>query len=67
MQLEGLCDEPAGAELERLRAVYLARFPDGQERMAWPDITYVRVRPTWIRYSDFRGAAPAVVEIAPPP
>lgn len=65
VQLEGVCDEPAGDELERLRAAYLARFPDGHERVAWPGITYVRVRPTWIRYSDFRGAAPRVVEIAP--
>jgi hypothetical protein len=54
VQLEGIADEPAGAELERLKAVYFAAWPDGVERQAWKDITYVRVRPTWARYSDFR-------------
>jgi general stress protein 26 len=54
LQLEGLADEPTGDELKRLKRVYLAAFPDGIEREQWPDITYVRVRITWARYSDFR-------------
>jgi hypothetical protein len=49
-----VADEPAGEELARLKQVYFARFPDGPEREAWKDITYVRVRLTWARYSDFR-------------
>jgi pyridoxine/pyridoxamine 5'-phosphate oxidase len=54
VQLEGVTDEPHGEELERLKATYFAKFPDGYEREKWPDITYFRVRPTWARYSDFR-------------
>jgi hypothetical protein len=54
LQLEGLADEPTGDELQRLKRVYLAAFPDGIEREQWPDITYVRVRIKWARYSDFR-------------
>ncbi len=54
VQLEGVAGEPTGEERARLKAVYLARFPDGVEREAWPDITCVRVRATWARYSDFR-------------
>jgi general stress protein 26 len=54
LQLEGVADEPSGDELQRLKRVYLAAFPDGAEREQWPDITYVRVRVTWARYSDFR-------------
>ena len=54
LQLEGLADEPTGDELQRLKRVYLAAFPDGIEREQWPDITYVRVHITWARYSDFR-------------
>jgi hypothetical protein len=54
VQVEGTADEPQGAELERLKKVYFAAWPDGVERQAWKDITYVRVRPTWARYSDFR-------------
>jgi general stress protein 26 len=63
LQLEGLADEPTGAERERLVARYLARFPDGVERQADPDLTYFRVRPTWVRYSDFSSAEPRIVEL----
>lgn len=63
-QVEGIADEPRGAELERLKALYFARFPDGREREKWPGITYVRVRPTWIRYSDFAQDPPRIVEFA---
>lgn len=62
VQLEGVADEPTGEELARLKAVYLAKFADGVERAAWPDLTYVRVRPSWARYSDFR-AGGGVVEL----
>jgi len=54
VQIEGVADEPAGAELERVRAVYFAAWPDGVQRLSWKGITHVRVRPTWARYSDFR-------------
>jgi general stress protein 26 len=63
VQLEGTTDEPTGAELARLKAVYFARFPDGLEREHWPDIAYFRVRPNWARYSDFRPGG-GVVEVA---
>ena len=41
VQLEGVADEPTGEERERVRAVYLAAFPDGAARLgcrvgAWP-------------------------------
>jgi len=61
-QVEGLVDEPAGDELEQLQDVYLHRFPDGQERAALSDITYFRVSPLWVRYSDFRATPPTVAE-----
>lgn len=60
-QIEGVADEPLGAELQRLKDAYLRRFPDGQERATDPGITYFRVTPTWIRYSDFRTTPPTVV------
>jgi nitroimidazol reductase NimA-like FMN-containing flavoprotein (pyridoxamine 5'-phosphate oxidase superfamily) len=62
-QIEGVADEPVGAELQRLKEVYFRAFPDGVERQGWKDITYVRVRPTWVRYSDFRPGG-GIVEIA---
>jgi PPOX class probable F420-dependent enzyme len=63
VQCEGVADEPAGPELARLQQCYFAAFPDGPSRLAWPGITYVRVRPTWIRYSDFRKPETVIVEL----
>jgi len=62
VQLEGTADEPTGDELARLKQAYFAAFPDGPERESWPDITYVRVRLAWARYSDFRPGG-VVVEL----
>lgn len=63
VQYEGLADEPAGAELDRLKELYFARFADGREREKWPHITYFRVRPSFVRYSDYSGDAPLIVEM----
>ncbi|PDT75890.1 pyridoxamine 5'-phosphate oxidase family protein [Bradyrhizobium sp. C9] len=60
-QLEGIADFPTGAELAACKQVYFAAWPDGPDREAWPNIGYVRVRPNWVRFSDF-GAAPAWVQ-----
>jgi len=57
-QYEGIADEPVGAELERFKALYFASFPDGRERERWPDIGYFRVRPRWVRVSDFTAPEP---------
>lgn len=64
VQYEGVADEPSGAELTRFKELYFAAFKDGPERQRWPGITYVRVRPTWIRYSDFNRVPPFIVEFA---
>ena len=53
VQYEGTADEPSGTELEHLKEIYFTQFPDGRDRQTWPGLTYFRVRPTWIRYSNF--------------
>jgi hypothetical protein len=63
IQLQGLADEPCGAALDDLKAVYYRAHPDGPSRLGWPDLIYVRVKPTWVRYSDFRGGESRVVEV----
>jgi len=63
VQYEGVADEPSGAELERLKREYYAVFPDGPSRIGWPGLTYVRVRPTWIRYSYYNVDPPEIVEL----
>jgi hypothetical protein len=64
VQYEGVVDEPTGPELERLKERYFARFPDGRTRQRWPGILYLRVRPRWLRYSDFGAAPPDIVEFS---
>jgi hypothetical protein len=61
-QYEGTADEPTGHELSRLKELYFARFPDGRERQHWPSLTYVRVKPHWLRFSDWNPAPPLIVE-----
>ena len=62
VQYEGVADEPNGEELERLKEQYFQKFPDGRERVCWPGITYFRVRPRWLRFSDFGATPPEITE-----
>ena len=62
LQYAGDVDFPIGAELEKVRQVYFAAFPDGPTRLSWPGITYVRVKPRWVRFSDFTVEPPAIDE-----
>jgi pyridoxine/pyridoxamine 5'-phosphate oxidase len=62
VQYEGTADEPSGTELERLKQVYYSVYPDGPSRTSWPRLIYVRVRPKWIRYSDYNKDPIEIVE-----
>ncbi len=62
VQLEGVADEPTGPELDRLLKLYFATFPDGKARQSWQGLIYFRVRPTWIRYSNFASDPPEIFE-----
>jgi general stress protein 26 len=62
VQYEGVADEPAGTELERLKELYFVRFPDGRDRQSWPGLVYLRARPRWIRLSNFNRVPPEIVE-----
>ena len=62
VQCTGIADEPAGPVLDRLKDVYFSVFPDGRDRQSWQGITYVRVRPIWMRFSDFNNDPPQIVE-----
>ena len=63
VQYEGVADRPAGAELTDIQQRYFQVFPDGRDRLAWPNLIHVRVRPRWIRYSDFGVDPPLIVEM----
>ncbi|SRR6266536_1379033 len=61
VQLEGTAAEiPPG---DPAVTAYYEQFPTGRDRAAWPDIVYVRVRPDWGRYSDYRPETFATQEI----
>ena len=50
IQIEGLADEPAGQDLQRLRDTYSRIYPDYfRTRQAVEGLIYFRVRPTWGR------------------
>jgi general stress protein 26 len=63
VQVEGAADEPRGTDLERLKELYFERFLDGPTRQAWKGLIYVRIRPTWIRMSDYSADPPRIVEL----
>jgi hypothetical protein len=63
VQVDGTADLPTGVELDELKQLYFERFIDGPQRQAWKGLIYVRVKPTWLRYSDFRTDPPTIVEL----
>jgi PPOX class probable F420-dependent enzyme len=51
----------AGAEDQAYRQAYYESWPDGRQRLQWPNLVYWRIVPRWARYSDYdRG--PLIVE-----
>lgn len=62
VQYEGVADRPTGSELEPLKELYFQAFPDGRDRLSWPGLIYIRVRPRWLRYSDYRTDPPVILE-----
>jgi len=63
LQLEGIAAELIGAVLAPYQKHYFSVWPDGPDRLDWPGITYFKVTPRWMRYSDFRLTPPRIVEL----
>jgi general stress protein 26 len=62
VQLEGIAEEPTGIDLEFCKDAYFVAHPDGRERQDWPDIAYIAVRLTWMRYCDYGVSGIGIVE-----
>lgn len=62
LQIEGEVDFPRGDELKRVSDAYYAVFPDGLDRLNWPELVYVRMRPRWARFSDYVAEPPVIEE-----
>jgi hypothetical protein len=67
VQYEGVADFPEGTQLERVKIAYYATFPEGRSRLTWSRITYVRLTPRWIQFSDFNVEPPTIAEYSFPP
>ena len=63
VQYEGYATFPIGEELAHFQAAYFKVFPSGTCRMSKPGITYVRVKPTWLRFSNFNITPPLSIEL----
>lgn len=64
-QIDGVAYFPEREALERARNCYFSVYPDGRERLAWPGITHVAVKPERVRFSDFARTPPLLVEFGP--
>ena len=53
LQIEGSIDEPAEADLDEAISLYYEACPQNGGHRGWPGLTYLRLRPRWIRYSDY--------------
>jgi hypothetical protein len=62
VQYEGVADMPSGDELRRVQEIYFEVFPDGRDRLHWKGLIHVRVKPLWIRYSNYEPQPPLVLE-----
>src|SRR5438045_2865359 len=45
---------------------YYLAWPDGRDRLAWPDLTYWCIVPVWARYSDYDCVPPLIAEFGWP-
>ncbi|MBL8179270.1 MAG: pyridoxamine 5'-phosphate oxidase family protein [Bryobacterales bacterium] len=65
VQYEGVAEELTGEDRDAMLPLYYEVFPDGRPRRNWPGLIYFRVKPTWIRYSNYAFDPPEIVELGP--
>jgi hypothetical protein len=53
VQYEGEAEELRSAERNKYFDAYFETWPECREHLQWPGIVHFKVRPRWIRYSDF--------------
>jgi hypothetical protein len=63
VQCEGLAERLEAADIRVLEDLYFRVFPEGRDRLAWKGIMHLRVRPQWLRYSDYRTDPALIIEL----
>jgi general stress protein 26 len=53
LQYEGIADEPDEFAAEELKKIYFAMLPENENHDGWPGLSYMRIRPRWIRLSNY--------------
>jgi general stress protein 26 len=53
LQYEGIADEPDEYGRDAFKSIYYEVLPENRSHDGWPGLTYIRVRPHWIRLSDY--------------
>jgi len=66
VQLEGIAELLSGNALDACKRSYFAAWPDRRERERGPNIAYRRVRPRWLRYSDFNQTSSKIEQLTIP-
>jgi PPOX class probable F420-dependent enzyme len=66
VQCQGAADILTSDDLTRCTADYFKQCPEGRDRAADPNIAHVRIRPRWVRFSDFRLESFSVEELQLP-
>ena len=63
LQYEGLAAPVSTSRPEDLaiREAYYLSWPDGRQRLVWPNLASWRIKPTWARYSDY-ARGPLIVQ-----
>jgi general stress protein 26 len=53
VQYEGEAEELQAATHQEYFDTYFEKWPECRDHLKWPGIVHFKVRPKWIRYSDF--------------
>jgi hypothetical protein len=62
IQYQGVAERLQSTDKRVVEELYFRVFPDGRDRLSWKGILHLRVRPKWLRYSDFRTSPPQIAE-----
>lgn len=54
LQLNGVVDEPSGRAQDRIKALFVERYPAMASHQVWPGNHYFRFMPSWCRLSNYQ-------------
>ena len=63
VQYEGIISVLAGDELAKYKAIYFKKVPSSKKYETFSDQVYLKVLPSWIRYTDYNKSPMEVFEI----